>query len=215
MGGDIYVYISAEDQVTKAVIEQLLTFVSPRIKVFKNMPTRGGEIKSKILELNTLSHSKPVIALLDLDDNTCAPLFRQNLLRGTSQNTDFILNIAVDEAEAWLMADKIGFARYFGIPQGLIPNAKLQKMGGMKQVQELDFPIKSSLQLTHQIMQYSTNTELKQQMVAEGSAAKGKEYNSAILPYIINKWDIKAAAQNSDSLRRMIKRLTDLVNRHP
>ena len=63
MGGDIYVYISAEDPVTVAVIKRLLTYTSPRLKVFKNMPARGGEIKSKILELNNLSNSKTVVAL--------------------------------------------------------------------------------------------------------------------------------------------------------
>lgn len=215
MGGDIYVYISAEDPVTIAVIKRLLTFISPRLKVFKNMPARGGEIKSKILELNNLSNSKPVIALLDLDANVCAPALKQSLLQGNIQNEDFILNIAIDEAEAWLMADKVGFAKYFGISQRLIPDSTMQKMGGMRQVQELDFPIKSSLQLTHKIMPSSTNAELREQMTAHGNAAKGKEYNPAIVPFIDNVWDVAAASANSDSLRRMIRRLHDLITRYP
>ena len=59
--GDIWVYISAEDPVTKAVIERLLAYCSPRLKIFKEMPARGGEIKSKIAQLNALASSKPVI----------------------------------------------------------------------------------------------------------------------------------------------------------
>ena len=112
------------------------------------------------------------------------------------------------------MADKEGFASYFGIPVELIPDATMQKMGGMVQVQEMDFEMKSSWMLTHQMMPQSTKTELKAQMVAEGTAAKGKEYNPAIVPFIRDSWNIEAAAENSDSLRRMIKRLRELVERY-
>ena len=136
-------------------------------------------------------------------------------MQGNIQNKDFIFNIAIDEAEAWLMADKVGFAKYFGVPQQLIPDSTMQKMGGMKQVQELNFPIKSSLQLTHKIMPSSTNAEFREQMAAQGSAAKGKEYNPAIVPFIDNVWNVTAAAANSDSLRRMIKRLNNLITRYP
>ncbi|MBQ8100865.1 MAG: DUF4276 family protein [Paludibacteraceae bacterium] len=215
MGGDIYVYISAEDSVTIAIIKRLLAFTSPRFKVFKNIPARGGEIKSKIQELNKLSETRPVVALLDLDANACAPILKQSLLQGNAQNIDFIFNIAIDEAEAWLMADKVGFARYFGISQQLIPDSSMQRMGGMKLVQELDSPMKSSLQLTHQIMPSSINAELRVQMMAQGKAAKGKEYNSAIVPFIDEVWDVTAASANSDSLRRMVKRLKNLISRYP
>lgn len=215
MGGDISVYISAEDPVTIAVINRLLAYVSPRLKVLKNMPARGGQIKSMILALNELSKTRPVVALVDLDANACAPVLKQNLLQGNVPNIDFIFNIAIDEAEAWLMADKVGFARYFGVSQQLIPDSSMQKMGGMTPVQELDFSIKSSLQLTHQIMPSSTNAELKTQMMAQGNAVKGKEYNSAILPFIDTSWDVTAASANSDSLRRMIRRLQNLITRYP
>ena len=94
MGGDIYVYISAEDPVTIAIINRLLNFVSPRLKVLKNMPARGGQIKSMILALNELSKTRPVVALIDLDANVCAPALKQDLLHGNAQNMDFIFNIA-------------------------------------------------------------------------------------------------------------------------
>lgn len=114
---------------TKFVIERLLAYCSPRFKVFKEMPARGGEIKHKISELNRLSGSKPVILLTDLDATQCAPMLKNSLLANQEQNDDFIFNIAVDEAEAWLMADREGFAEYFGIPISEIPNAVPQKNG--------------------------------------------------------------------------------------
>lgn len=91
------------------------------------MPARGGQIKHKISEPNRLSSSKPVILLTGLDVTQCPPMLKNSLLANQEQNDDFILNIAVDEAEAWLMADREGFAEYFGIPISEIPNAVPQK----------------------------------------------------------------------------------------
>ena len=40
-----------------------------------------------------------------------------------------------------------------------------------------------------------------------GSASKGKEYNSAVVPFVKNSWNIETAMSNSDSLIRMVNRL--------
>ena len=213
MDGDINVYISVEDAVTKAVVERLLGYCSPRLKVFKDIPARGGEIKNKISSLIKLSENKPVVVLIDLDNNGCAPALKSQLLHSEKTNADFIFNVAIDEAEAWLMADRENFSKYFHFPIDLIPCSSKSKMGEMKALQELCFPMKSSWVLTHEFMSHSTDSELKAQMVATGTASKGKEYNSAILPFIADFWDIDAASKESDSLRRMITRLNNLVAR--
>lgn len=204
---DIQVYISAEDPVTKAVIERVMSYCSPRFKVFKEMPARGGQIKSKIAELNKLALVKPVVLLTDLDTEDCAPMLKGKLLNGMAQSPQFLLNIAIDEAEAWLMADREGFAKYFSIPMDSMPHATMQKMGGMKKVQEMSFACKSSFDLTHRLALLSTSSNVREQIAVRGTACKGKEYNTAILPFIKESWDIDAAIQNSDSLHRMIKRL--------
>lgn len=211
---DILVYISGEDPVTKTIIERILTYCSPRFKVFKEMPARGGQIKHKISELNRLSSSKPVILLTDLDVTQCPPMLKNSLLANQEQNEDFILNIAVDEAEAWLMADREGFAEYFGIPISEIPNAVPQKMGGRKPLTEMEFPYKSSWMLTHVLISKSSKDELKRQIEAQGTAAKGKEYNPAVVPFIKNDWNIENAMQNSDSLKRMVIRLQTLKDKY-
>lgn len=69
----IKVYISGEDAVTKAIIERLLRFCSPRFQVAKEIPARGSEIKKKISALNTLAQTQPVVMLTDLDTTDCAP----------------------------------------------------------------------------------------------------------------------------------------------
>lgn len=178
------------------------------------MPARGGEIKHKISELNRLSRSKPVILLTDLDATQCPPMLKNRLLANQEQNEDFILNIAVDEAEAWLMADREGFAEYFGIPISEIPNAAPQRMGGRKPLTEMEFPCKSSWMFTHILISKSSKDELKQQIEAKGTATKGKEYNPAVVPFIKNAWSIDNAMQNSDSLTRMVRRLQALGEKY-
>lgn len=47
----------------------------------------------------------PVILLTDLDADNCAPELKRKLLGGLEQAENLVFNVAVDEAEAWLMAD--------------------------------------------------------------------------------------------------------------
>lgn len=125
----IQVYISGEDAVTVAVIKRLLSYVSPRFVVLSNIPARGGEVKSKVLASNELAKSYPVVMLLDLDQG-CAPELKSKLLQGNIQSRHFLMNISVDEAEAWLMADRQGFSSFFGIYVNAIPVSEMQKQGG-------------------------------------------------------------------------------------
>lgn len=207
---EIPVYISGEDEVTKAIIERLLSYCSPKFTVLKSIPARGGQIKSKISELNNLSKVRPVIMLTDLDATDCAPTLKKALLKDMVQNKNFLINIAVDEGEAWLMADRKGFAEFLEVDEDVIPNSTMQKMGGRKALVEMDFSAKSSWILTHSIALKSRNVELRAQVGAQGKASKGPEYNVAILPFVKNIWNIDEAMKNSDSLSRMVLRLKRL-----
>lgn len=213
MMNDVQVYISAEDPVTQAIIRRLLEFCSPRFRVKKEVPARGGEIKHKIKELNALAQYNPIILLTDLDATDCAPLLKRDLLTGLTQSPDFLINIAIDEGEAWLMADRKGFAAYFKVEEEIIPTSSMQKMGGRTKVREMDFPVKSSWMLTHRIAKESRREEIRSQIAAQGKATKGKEYNSGMLPFIKDKWNIEEAMKNSDSLARMVSRLKRLAEK--
>lgn len=178
------------------------------------LPARGGEIKKKILEFNKLAAKTPVILLTDLDANLCAPTLKKELLKNAVAQENFILNVAVDEAEAWLMADREGFAKYMSLPLKYIPEACMQKQGGNKACMEMRFNYKSSYFLTHALVKECRNETLKSQLCVKGKASKGKEYNTAILPFVDAHWNIETAMKNSDSLARMVNRITKLLERH-
>lgn len=204
------VYIAGEDPVTREIIYRILRYCSPDFHVIQELPARGSEIKNKIEPFNKLAAKQPVILLTDLDTDDCAPCTKRNLLSGLEKHPDFLINVAVDEAEAWLMADQKNFASYIGVPINEIPQSCLQKQGGMKSLMEISCPLKSSYYLTHQLAPHSSKEEIRQKVAATGKGCKGKEYNSAMIPFIRNIWDIDNARQNSDSLSRMIARIKRL-----
>jgi len=63
------------------------------------------------------------------------------------------------------------------------------------------------------LIKKSKNSEYIQQLTPKKNASKGPEYNSCMLPFIQNAWNIDNARQNSDSLNRMILRIEELEKR--
>ena len=205
------VYIVGEDEATRTIILRVLKYCNG-ITVLKELPARGGQIKNDIPKYNQLSLSNPVILLMDLDNYSCAPELLKSFK--ITKNSDFIFNIAIDEAEAWLMADRENFAKYFQVNIDNIPKSSKTKMNGAHEVMEMCFPIKSSMYLTTKIIPSSRNQTFIAQMVPSNKAKKGKEYNTPVLPFIEKHWNIDNARRQSDSLNRMILRIEELKARY-
>lgn len=210
----IDVYIVGEDRVTRSVLQRIIKLYAPNLNIVQSIPARGGEIKSKIVAFNKLAESFPVILLEDLDTEPCPPIAKANLLRDVQElSPDFIISIAVDEAEAWLFADREGFSSYFEVPLEEVPKAEMHKLQGMKSRSEVLTNVKSSLFLTHQLISLSSNSILRSQIFSSTSC-KGKEYNPAILPYIQDKWNPEVARESSYSLDSTIKRICRLNDKY-
>lgn len=204
------VYIVGEDEVTRAIIKRVINDYGPQISILQYIPARGSEIKAKIPFLNTVAFSYPVILLSDMDTEACAPIAKSKLLfEVPNVSPEFVVNIAVDEAEAWLLADREGFSSYFGIPLDKMPVCSKQCFMGPTSREEMDIPLKASYYLTHTLAGYSTNRVLKDQLFSS-ETCKGPEYNTAMIPFIQNKWNIERARKNSYSLNGMIKRIQSI-----
>jgi hypothetical protein len=204
------VYIVGEDDATREIIKRVLKFCSNDFEIISELPARGGQIKGKILNYNNLSNAYPVILLMDLDVNDCAPTVIQQFFRDTEKNNHFIFNIVNDEAEVWLMADRTNFSEFFHVPIEKIPLPK-QIRNKKEYYSEMYFPYKSSYYMVNEIIPNSRIKEFREQMIPQNGAKKGKEYNSALTPFIRKHWDINNASINSDSLSRMINRINKLI----
>ncbi len=199
------VFIVGEDDVTKTIIQRLLNFCSNEYSIIAALPARGGKIKSLIENFNILSQTNPVVLLTDLDTYDCPPTLLNRWFGSTPRNSNFLVRVAIDEAEAWLMADREGFAKYFKVPVEKIPTSRLLYPRRPSN-REMDFPYKSSLYLMREIIPFTSNNEFITTMVAVDGISKGPEYNSTILPFI-NSWNIDNACNHSTSLQRTVNRL--------
>lgn len=210
---DKAVYVSGEDEVTVEVVKRLLAYCSHEYVIKKVIPARGSEVKTKIGVLNKLSEKAPVVLLIDLDANDCAPLLKAKLLANDAKQMNFIFNIAVDEAESWLLADREGIASFLDVELDEIPTSHLTKQSGNRALLEMDVPMKTSLVITHMIAPKSRSQLIRSTIASKDRKCKGNEYNSMIVPFIRNQWNIDAALQHSDSLQRMVSRLKSLYER--
>lgn len=200
--------IVGEDAVTRAIIKRLLQDVGPNVRVVREEPIRGGEIKQKILKYNLLN--QPVCVLTDLDTYDCPPALIYGWFGASVINPNLIFRIACDEAETWLMADKQGFSKFLGIHESLLPEIKKLDFRNVENI-ELHFPYKPSLFLIRELVPASSHKNLVEQLTPRKGAKKGPEYNSAMLPFIEHHWNIDAAMLNSYILRKAVQRINEFV----
>jgi hypothetical protein len=201
--------IVGEDSATKESLKRIVTDYNSDLNIVNEYPARGGKTKQLIKRYNLLAASIPILLLTDLDQYDCAPEFIRQHLGGAAKHNNFLLRVAVDEVESWLMADRVGFAEYFEVPIELIPQSIAPRIS-KPTVNELSFPFKPSLYMQIEIFPHSTNKQFREGFISSVEAYKGPEYNSLITPFIQKKWNLKAAAKNSYSLRKAIERISSL-----
>ncbi len=196
--------IICEDSATKEILLRVINFCSLSYEKLSQTELRGGKIKNNFQKYNLLAKNELIILLLDLDTADCPSTLLKTLLQRNVKNENFLVNIAVDEAESWLIADRENFSQYFEVPIEKIPFA--EKNIFQKGIEML-FPYKSSLYIIREIIPHSKNKEFVRQLFPKNGAKKGPEYNKALTPFIQNIWDINNAMKNSESLHGMIHRI--------
>lgn len=108
-------YIVGEDEATRSIIYKIIEFCQfDNVTILGELPARGGQIKQQMNNFNKLSFVYPVVLLTDLDNADCPPSLIQSW-NIENKSSNLIINIAIDEAEAWLMADRENFSKYFQV----------------------------------------------------------------------------------------------------
>lgn len=195
--------IVGEDSVTQAIIERLISDYRQDFNIVRRLPARGSEIKNLAPKYNLLN--SPVFLLTDLDAYHCPPSLISDWFKNTTINEDLLFRIAQEEAETWLMADRKGFAKWLGVNIELIPEPQI--IDRNHGIIEIICPLKPSLFMMINIASYSPNQTLREYLTPVAGAKKGPGYNTAMLDFIKNIWDVENAAQNSYSLSKAIYRL--------
>lgn len=177
------IYYGGEDDVTRYIARKLAYDISREMKIEDvaiedvGIRERGAAIKNKLQQLVRLGKKNPIVFVFDSDGECVVDILKQTCPDGWADSF-CALNIAIDEGESWLLADKNGFAKYFGVSTEDIDFA--QETG------EVTYPYKTSLYIMRNIISKSKKKEIKENMSCTERGKKPATYNMFWKEYIDN-----------------------------
>lgn len=188
--------IAVEDPLSEAIARKIIK-QSQYQMVIGNCYRKGGYgyIKRTLPGFNRASKVTPFLVLADLEAE-CPPIQIRDWLP-MPMHPNLLFRIAVMEAESWILADREGLASFLGVSVNLIPNA----------VDNIADPKQFLINLAKR----SHNRAIREAIVpAHSSTARiGPDYNGQVIHFVENYWDIEAATNNSPSLARTVKAITN------
>ncbi|MEW6261592.1 MAG: hypothetical protein AB1641_00815 [Thermodesulfobacteriota bacterium] len=154
-------------------------------------------LRRHIKGYNQAAQSSYWIVLVDLNHEAeCAPDLIDNWL--PKRIPRLIFRVVVREVEAWLLADRERIAHFLGVSEARVPrNPDL-----------LDDPKRKVIELAKK----SRKRKIIEDMVARIDSGRiiGNAYTSRLSDFVRSDWCPKTAANNSDSLKRCLKRLAEI-----
>lgn len=200
MRHDLGLAIIVEDRLSGAVAERIVSVAKPeRRTVLPTVPMGGIEkIRAQMPKYLTASHVVPHLVLVDLDKIACPP----TLLKAWQlpvPGAKLLFRVAVRETEAWVLADRKGFADFAGIPVSKVPQSP-----------ELERDPKQTL---INLVRRSKKKRLVAEMVpAQGSRVSiGPLYNELLCEFVRTTWNLEAACCNAPSLAKALVRLRSFL----
>ena len=192
----MYLSLVVEDLIQLEIIKKAINESENVLSVHQILGMRGNEyIRRNLRSFNEASRITPFLVVTDLDNRPCPSSLIQEWIN-FNINKDFIFQIAVREAEAWLIADRANFSKFIGIsPNKVSPEP--EKIADPKQY---------IVRLAHS----SRKRTIRENLIPRGSASVGPMFNSTIVEFIKNDWDFKAAIQRAKSLERLFNKLTKI-----
>ena len=196
------VKVAVEGRLDEAVARYLLEFCG-----FDVGPVYGIRGRNAILE-RVAGYNEDArfgahwFVLVDLDRNPdCAPELVRSVL--PSPAPDMCFRVAVRSIEAWLLADRKGFASWAGIRLSDLP----------VDVESLEQP---KGRLVDAVRQSRRRTLVDSIVPRQGSGrTEGPAYTSTLSEFVTDRWNIEAAAAAAPSLARAIRCLKDKVASPP
>lgn len=195
MPKSLEVALVVEDVLSLSVMVKVMAHTGRGYKVIRPLVERGVDnIRTAVTKYRNASHALAHVVLTDLDNAPCAPFLREQW--GVAMLPDSMLfRVAVREVEAWVLADRAGFASFAGIPRNKVSHSP----------ETLADPKQALINLVRQ----SRNRRLVAELVPlQGtSMSKGPLYNERLGQFVREKWDVTAAMQAAPSLKRTVDRL--------
>lgn len=195
MAQALEIALVVEDELSRVLMEKVLAHTGRDYVVLRPLVERGvGNIRRSVTKYLNASRALPHVVLTDLDQTVCAPLLRRQWGVADLPKT-MLFRVAVRESEAWILADRAGFATFAGIPPSKISPTP----------EGLADPKQELVNLVRR----SRNKRLAAELVPiQGSAVSiGPLYNERLGQFVRESWDVEAAMANSPSFERTVVRL--------
>ncbi len=194
--------VFVEDQLTEAILLNIIKNISQKCStmVIPCVKHGSGNLKKNINEYNRSARSIPVIVVTDLDTCECAPVKVHNWLPRERQNEHFLFFIIVREIEAWLLADTKNFAKWINCKENDIANP----------VDTIPAPKEFLVNLVRK----SKRKQIIEQIVPQGNASQGPEYNDTLSAFVKERWSLDNAIEHSLNLRHFFCRMQDFCQRY-
>jgi hypothetical protein len=143
-------------------------------------------------------HLHPVLCIADTDGRCPATLSSAWQSKGTSD--DFLLRLAVQEAESWVLADADALANALAIPSGIVPRDP-DNLADAKSI-------------LVGLARRSSKRSVRREFVSDFDQTKpGSGYVRALCEVVKANWRAAVASDRSPSLRRAMRRLEELGGR--
>lgn len=196
MPHDLGLAIIVEDRLSGSVAERMVATVKPWQRNALPPVHLGGieKIRAQMPKYLNASHVMPHFVLVDLDKTTCAPALL-TAWQLPVPGARLLFRVAVRETEAWVLADRKGFADFAGIPVSKVPQSP-----------ELESDPKQTLV---NLVRRSRKKRLVTELVpAQGSRVSiGPLYNELLCEFVRTTWNLEAACCNAPSLAKALVRL--------
>lgn len=182
--------LGVEDELSEAVARKLVSeFVRGDIEISVHGKRGFGYLQANINKFVAMARYRPTLVLTDLDARVCAPGLIEDWCGSVDLPPRFCFRVAEREVEAWLLADRVEFARHLGVSVKSIPRTP----------DTLADPKQTIIHLAQR-----GSREARRSIVPDrGSASlQGFDYNMFLSRFVRETWDLGRAAQNSPSLAR-------------
>lgn len=193
----ISIQLIVEDPLSEAIAMALMSQTQKPYEVCSIWVWTKGKIQKNIGWVNNASRGLPHFVLTDQDiPEACPPKEIRRLIRNDI-SPNLIYRFAAMEVEAWVMAHRRAFAGFLSISEDQIS----------PQPDRIPNPKEHLINLARK----TQISDLREALVpAPGSTSKvGPDYNGRLCEFVQKRWRAGAAAKNSPSLARALKRLRE------
>lgn len=186
------VYVVVEGSLDAAVSQRIVSHAGGAVGTV--MGKKGVDyIRDRISSFNLSARGIPILTLVDLMDTRFDCPVEAVRAWLPHRNKQMLLRFVVREIESWILADRRGIARFLGIRTSTVPH----------HAESLPDPKRVLVDLART----SRFASLKRDIVPDDPTqnAQGPAYTVRLQKFIREQWDLEAASENAESLRRCIR----------